>query len=312
MPLLRLLSIGGAVQHFTAATLAIGLLLATWAAVADEPAPFADVHLHFNWDQAEQLTPAQAIQRLTDNRVVLAVVSSTPPELALELRRAGGDWVIPLYRPYLDAQGRHRWFVDERVLDGARQALASGKYLGIGEFHLIPGIGPRKDNKVLHGLVQLGIEYDVPVLVHTEASDYRYFLPLCSRYPKARFLWAHAGGLLSPDQVAALLRACPNVWVDLSARDPWRYVDTPITDADGRLLPQWTELLQAFPDRFMTGADPVWPVEDLQHWSIPDAGWERLGEFLAFHRRWLSFLPADLAENIRLKNAQRFFNHPGR
>lgn len=271
--------------------------------------PFSDVHLHFNWDQAENLTPAQAVQRLRNNNITLAVVSSTPPELALMLRKAAGPWVIPFFRPYLDAQGRHRWFVDDRVIAATRQALASGNYYGIGEFHLIPGIGPRKDNKILHGLIGLAVKYDVPVSIHTEASDQRYFQPICKRHPQARFLWAHAGGLLSAAQVATLLEACPNVWVDMSARDNYRYILTPITDKAGNLLPEWIKVITAYPDRFMTGADPVWPVDEIQHWSTVDSGWDKLTEFVQFHRRWMKSLPDEVEEKVRHTNALQFFSY---
>ncbi|NIT63102.1 MAG: amidohydrolase family protein [Gammaproteobacteria bacterium] len=258
------------------------------------------------------MSAAEAVQRLDAQGVVLAMVSSTPPELALELHEAGGEWIVPFWRPYLDETGRHRWFYDPRVLPAARKAMASGRYQGIGEFHLIPGIGPARDNAILDGLIELAIEHDVPVSIHTEASDYRYFEPICKRYPGARFLWAHAGGLLPGSQVDSLLNACPNVWVDLSARDPWRYIKTPITDEQGRLLPEWEATIRNHPDRFMTGSDPVWPVEDIHNWAEADSGWERIGEFLDFHRRWLNGLPPELEKKIRLSNAQRFFGNAGR
>ncbi len=290
----------------------------SWPAVGEpnvwssELSPIADVHLHYSWDQQEVTTPKEAIQRLEDNNVVLAVVSSTPPELALELRELAGDWVIPLFRPYLEPGRRHSWFNDTRVLEAARNALASGKYQGIGEFHMIAGHGPSLKNPVLQGLIELAIEFDVPLLIHTETSSHRYFLPLCKRYPRARFLWAHAGGLLDAGQVGALMDACANVWIELSARDPWRYIHSPIADTEGRLLPAWLALIRRYPDRFMVGSDPVWPVENLHAWDEPDTGWERLGEYLQFHRRWLNALPEPLTERLRLRNAQRFFRNDGR
>ncbi len=292
-----------------------GVLLVTivaGCASVTAPNPFADVHLHYNWDQEGVTTPEEAVSYLKRENVTLAVVSSTPPELALKLREAGGDWIIPLYRPYLEGGRRHSWFNDKRVLGAARKALAGGNYFGIGEFHLIAGRGPGRNNPVLNGLIQLAIEYDVPVLIHVETSSYRYFLPLCQKYPRARFLWAHAGGLLDAEQVGALMQACPNVWAEFSARGPWRYIDSPITNDNGALLPEWAALIEKYPDRFMTGSDPVWPVENLHSWDEPDTGWERIGEFLDFHRRWLNQLPEELAVKVRLTNARRFFRSPGR
>lgn len=278
---------------------------AAWAATDNLPAPLADVHLHYNWDQ--EITASDAIRLLQAQNVRLAVVSSTPPELALELQRAGGDWILPFFRPYLAAGRRHSWFNDPAVLPAARKALASGQYAGIGEFHLIAGLGPGRDHPMVQGLIELGIEFDVPLLVHIETSSHRFFLPLCKRHPRARFLLAHAGGLLDATAMGALLHACPNVWTEFSARDSWRYIESQIVDADGHLLAAWRDVIEEYPDRFMVGSDPVWPVEYLHNWDEADTGWQRLDEFLNFHRRWLKDLPPSLAEKLRLTNARRFF-----
>ena len=36
------------------------------------------------------------------------------------------------------------------------------------------------------------------------------------RYPRVKLLWAHACAILTPAQVADVLRRCPNVWAELS------------------------------------------------------------------------------------------------
>ena len=63
--------------------------------------------------------------------------------------------------------------------------------------------------------------------------------------------------------VDEVMQACPNVWTELSARDPWRYINNPVTGDDAALLPDWRSLLERHPDRFLVGSDPVWPVEQL-------------------------------------------------
>lgn len=281
------------------------LLLICGRAGAAGPAPIADAHMHYNWNMAETLTPEQAIDIWRTNNVVLAVVAGTPPELALRLREAGGDWVLPIWSPYLTPEHRHNWFLREDVLEAARRAMAGGRYYGIGEVHLIPGLGPRRDNPVLLGLIELATEYAVPFLIHTDASDYRYLLPLCREHSETTFVWAHAGGILPPEQVGALLEACPNVYVDLSARDPKRYVASPITDDAGRLLPGWREVVLAHPRRFMVGSDAVWPVDQMHSWFQADTGWSMLGEFLEFHRRWIADLPPQLHAALLVDNARR-------
>lgn len=286
-------------------------LLVLGAASAAALEPIADIHTHYKWNQVDATSPAEAIAALDANHVALAVVIGTPPEYALRLVEQDPGRIVALYSPYQEPADWVRWYWNEGLVADARAALESGRYHGIGELHLLGGFAPRWDRSaVIKGLIALGAEFDVPLLVHTEFSRPDYFLDLCSRNPKTRFAWAHAGGLLSPEQVAQVLEACPNVWVDLSARDPWRYVRNPITAGGGRLLPGWERLVMRFPDRFMVGSDPVWPVERLDAWDQPDTGWDEIGRFLDFHRRWLSHLPAEVAEKIRLTNGLAFYRPP--
>ena len=48
--------------------------------------PFADIHLHFNWDHEELLSAKEAINILEAHNVTLAVVSSVPSDYALKLK----------------------------------------------------------------------------------------------------------------------------------------------------------------------------------------------------------------------------------
>lgn len=272
-----------------------------------EHLPFADVHLHYNWDQAEVTGPREAITRLRNNNIVLAVVSSTPPELALSLREAGGERVIPFFAPYRKPGGWLTWTQDESLPGRMREALESGLYFGIGEMHLIPGFTRRWDTPVFREIMALAKRFDAPVQIHTEASVPEFFLDICKRHPEVRFLWAHAGGILQPEMVARTMAECANVWTELSARDPWRYVAYPITTTDGFLLPEWEQVVKRYPNRFMTGADALWPVEQLHPWDEPDTGWQKLGQFIEFHRGWLAKLPPEVAEKVRLTNALQFF-----
>lgn len=284
-----------------------------WAAPDKNDGAFADVHLHFTWDQTGVTSPQEAVTALLRNNVALAVISGTPPDLALEIQRAGGSWVIPIFGPYLTAAHRQNWFTDPEVIVEAKKALASKKYYGIGEVHLRGGLGPSRKNKILQQLIELAAEYDVPFLIHIETSSEQYFIPLCKQYPKTRFLLAHAGGTLNAKQIDRLLTACSNVWVELSARDPWRYIESPpVVDDRGRLLVGWVKVMRAWPDKFMAGSDTVWPVDNAHQWDQPDTGWQQLDRFIGFHRRWLRSLPKDLETRVRLTNALQFFRNPGR
>jgi hypothetical protein len=274
------------------------------ATVPSRPAPFADIHIHFNWDQKEIISAMEVVQRLQAQNVRLTIVSSTPSELALELHQTGGDWIVPFFSPYITPASRRNWYLDSSVLIQARAGLTGKQYYGIGELHLMAGFPPRRDNPIVSGLMELAKEFNVPVLIHVDAADPEYMAAICRKYSTVRFLLAHAGGIYSSDHIATLLKQCDNLWVELSARDPWRYGG--ITDEQGALLADWLNLLLRFPDRFMTGSDPVWNVRRTQRWDEPDEGWDHFNELLNFHRRWLQGLPPDIAEKIRYTNARRY------
>ncbi len=273
-----------------------------------DPPGFADIHLHYNYTHAEVIGVEDAVEILRRNNVVLATVSSEPTDLALKLADAGGDWIIPFATPYYKTGNRLNWYLDKQLVDEIRRRLQTGRFGGIGEVHLTAGMGPARDNPVFTGLLGLAQEFNLPFLIHTDASDYRYFLPICEKHSHTRFIWAHAGGALQPDQLEPLMQACPNVWLDLAARDPDHYGQ--LADEQGKLLPGWPEFITRYQDRIMTGTDPVWNAHQIYRWYEADEGWYHYDDFLSFHLHWLKQLPATVAHKIRLTNAQDFFSKP--
>lgn len=285
------------------------LFLQCGSAMAMDSNSIADVHIHYNIDQAEVSDTDDALKQLNDNKVLFAVISSKPPAMSLELVDAAGGWIIPFYMPYLEPDRKRDWYFDKRVLPASREALASGRFKGLGEMHLIVGYAPslKKPQEVIDGMLDLAREFDVPINIHAEASSHLYFLPLCLRHPEVKIQWAHAGSPLPPDEVATLLRACPNVWVDLSARDHMRYGQMyPIIDEQGYLLPEWNKFVVEFQDRIMIGSDPYY-LEGESSWEIANTGWNHVSEIMAFHRRWMDGLPKEIRTKIATENARRFF-----
>ena len=270
-------------------------------------APVADIHTHYKWSQQEVTSPQQVLDTLEANGVTLAVVIGTPAEMALEIDKLDPARILPVWSPYRIGGDWSRWAHDASVPQRAREALATGRYHGIGELHLIGGFIPDWRSPVISELIALGIEQDVPLMLHTEFSRNTYLLELCRAHPGLKILWAHAGAILPPRAVDEVMQACPNVWTELSARDPWRYINNPITGDDGALLPEWHSLLERYPDRFLIGTDPVWPVEQMDSWDEPDTGWQEYARFIDFHRTWLGMLPDNIAEKIRLRNACTLF-----
>jgi hypothetical protein len=76
------------------------------------------------------------------------------------------------------------------------------------------------------------------------------------------------------------------LWADLA----WRNDYAPY----GKLDPAWKQLFLEFPDRFMVGTDTPSPER-----------WYYVVEHAKFSRTWLSELPAEVADNIAFRNAER-------
>lgn len=276
-----------------------------WAGVALAAQPFADVHVHFNWDQRELIDAARVVAKLDAAQVEFAVVAGTPSELALELARASNGRVIALFSPYIHELGRRDWHRDPRVIARAEAGLSAGDYLGIGEIHFMAGFPPRADNDVFRGLMALAGEYRVPVLIHIDSGNESAFLGICLAYPTLDILFAHAGGNLRARHIRHIVEACPNAWIEFSARDPWRYGG--LADDDGRLLAEWRALVLDHPDRFVTGTDPVWRVTRTQSWDLADDGWDYFEQLIAWHRAWLADLPEAVRHKVSVENARRLF-----
>jgi predicted TIM-barrel fold metal-dependent hydrolase len=266
------------------------------------------MHLHYKWTQQDVTSAAATIALLDRENIVMGVVIGTPAELALSLWSLVPDRIVPIFSPYREGGDWHHWAYDGSTVTRARAALVSGRYQGIGELHIIGGFAPPLEKAtVLQQLLALAAEFDVPVMLHTEFSRPDFMLQLCRQFPETRILWAHSGALLEPGDVASVLERCSNVWGGLGARDPWRFVNNPLTTEDGMLQPAWKALLLKHPECFMVGSDPVWPVDQLDRWDEADSGWQELGRFWAFHRGWLAQLPKKVARQIACENAVALF-----
>ena len=266
---------------------------------------FADSHIHFNWNQ-DETSAEEAVSILRQANVGLAIVSSTPTHLALELKKAGGDWIIPFFSPYTHVLGRRDWYRNQEVVEKAEQGLKSGHYFGIGEVHFMAGFPPKTDNPVFTGLLKLAEKYNVPVMVHIDSANETIFLNLCNKYPNIKLIFAHAGGNLNPEHIRKILSQCQNVWIDFAARDPWRYGG--ITKKSFTLLPKWKHLVLQFPERFITGTDPVWSVTRGQSWDLPDEGWNYYERLLKFHWSWLNDLPEEVRRKVSWENTHSLLN----
>ncbi len=263
---------------------------------------FADSHIHYNWDHREETSTQEVVDILKKHNVGLTIVAGTPSELALELREKGGDWIIPFFSPYIHEAGKRDWYMDEQVIKNADSGLKNGQYFGIGEVHFMNGFQPKTDNRIFLQLIELAGKYRVPMLIHIDSGNEITFQKLCLANPDIKMIFAHAGGNLRAEHIEKILSRCDNVWIDFAARDPWRYGG--ISKEDHTLLPEWKTLVLKYPDRFITGTDPVWKVTRWSTWDTGDEGWTHYQKLYDYHWTWLNELPEEVRKKIAWKNTQ--------
>jgi hypothetical protein len=246
-------------------------------------APIFDAHLHYDAADAEIFSPEQIIERLRNNNIRHALVTSAPAKHAAELYRTDPQRIIPFLGIYQEYADKADWHQDRGIPNYVRDQLRGGPWRGIGELHLF---AEHRHSPVLQELVQIAARHELPLLMHADPAVIDTIYEIA---PKVTVLWAHGGTFPYPDLIADYLERYPHLSVDLSMRDE-RIAPR------GRLADDWYELFVRYPDRFMVGVDTYSTVR-----------WRSYERALATIRRWLSQLPEDIARQLACRNAARRF-----
>ncbi len=195
----------------------------------------------------------------------------------------------------------------QRMLD-----LYPGFWQGIGEVFtrhddltaLTSGDTPRANNEAMTKIYHLAAENDLPVMLHSNITSKREKNPLYLKeieeplrnHPHTRFIWAHAGTsaeihrhqtqltFLLPT-LTRMLEAYPNLFIDLS----WSMLTPYLLDEQGKPRPEWLELVEKYPDRFMLGSDVV-------------GRFNKLGEEMHSFKPFLDALPEGIAKKVARDN----------
>jgi predicted nuclease of predicted toxin-antitoxin system len=245
--------------------------------------PIFDTHIHYAHNAFELVPAAQLIELMRKAGLSRALVSGAmaPGNIddgAQKLFALAPDLIIPSLRPYRKFEDLQTWFKDPEILVELEARLKKYRYAAIGEFHLY---GEGADTAIVRRIVQLAKQNNLLLHAH---SDRDAVERLIKHDPQVKILWAH-GGFTSPDVIGEMLSKNKNLWCDLAYR----------TDmgSNGQVNPQWLELIQRFPDRFMVGTDTFTPERLLY-----------IGEHATYSRGWLSALPKALAEQVGFRNAE--------
>jgi predicted TIM-barrel fold metal-dependent hydrolase len=227
-----------------------------------EIVPFVDAHVHLN-DEAMQL---DMMRRYGAKRAVVFWGRNSDNETIAAAARRHPDLFIPfasispersIFRPQWDAS-------DMTLLQRLDGWLATGAYKGIGEINAVHfpsrGFGETDydpQGPMMRGILALARKYRVPVLVHIEITRMRELSRLLEAFPDVTVIWAH-GGYTPLFLARRMLESHRNLIYELSARTWPRHPRAPDYTIlrDGRSVwPQWLELIESMPDRFIVGTD---------------------------------------------------------
>ena len=260
----------------------IAIVFVTAPPCAAGELPLFDTHIHYSTPDWTVYSPEAVLKILDSAGVRRALVSSTPDDGTVRLYEKDPGRVVPELRPYRTRADMVSWYRDPGVLAYVEERLRRGIYKGLGEFHLR---AEDATTPLMKRFVALAVAQNLVMHSHSDAGAIQ---ALFVHDPRLRVLWAHAGVSAGPEEIAAMLDRYPNLWVELALR----------TDVapGGSLDPDWRALLLRYPDRFCVGTD-TWIT----------SRWDELSRYLAGVRAWLAELPADVAERIAFKNAERLY-----
>ncbi len=252
--------------------------------IAAEKLPIFDAHIHYSRDAWSVFDPSQIAAKLDAAGVRWGLVSSTPDDGTLTLRKHDPSRFIPELRPYRSAGDMMDWFKSKEVLRYIEARLDRAPYRAIGEFHL--HLSDQTRTPEMRRIVAMAADRGIHLHVHSGAEPVEALLKL---RPGLKILWAHAGMSEPPESIAAVLDRHRLVSAELSFRAgdiaPGAAID-----------PAWRALLVRHADRFLIGSD-----------TYITSRWDDYPALIAEHRGWLGKLPTAVAEAIAWRNAARLF-----
>lgn len=252
----------GAVVRFLTPVLLSACLILAGEASAAQSATFMDGHVHLN-------DPAAWVAAMDDAGIQAAVALRGRSIGHAGLIEAAEAWPGRIL-PFVSISPEHRefrgsWDLDDpSVGEVVDSLLRTGAFHGIGEISVshFPGAGfPEADydpdGVIMNRILEVARQHDVPVLVHSEITRLREFEALLAAHPEVQVIWAHGG--YTPLFVAErMLSRHPNLTYELSART-WiqhpRSPDYTILWNGEEVWPQWLELVESMPGRFIVGTD---------------------------------------------------------
>jgi len=253
--------------------------------------------------------------------IAFAAASPVDGSDSLELHRKYPERFIPT----TNSGEIPRWAKDPLAfLEVARRDLRTGQYFFMGEHEFRHYPSPEQveagqwfrditiplDGPVGDGLFKLSAEFGVAFQIHYEIED--SLLPaleaVLARHPRALPIWCHLAMIRYPDRarkytpeyVRSLIQRFPGLHFDLAVPPPHFIYrpsgarDSTLFDSSGRIVPAWLDLLETYPERFLSASDYRPAVEqyyaryvtNVQRRLILDVLSERTRHLVAYGNAW--------------------------
>lgn len=278
----------------------------------DEEGPcggFFDAHTHF----LDEVTIGEFLSSLSNAGVTGVAIFFGPRQPFEQIGDQYAGYVFPFIQ--VGRRQDNTLLLDNGTAGRLRGALDTGSVYGIGELSLRHRPFPRNpagDNNdacgdILKEVYDLAAEYGVPVNVHVEHNEFwgefgDELECALEHNRNTNIIWAHVGDA-EPEVVLGMMERHPNLYADLSARNPFfnrgiplerqslTHLDGPL---EGKLKQGWMVVLERFPDRFLFGTD----VDSVERLNIVE-------QVVDYFHSVLAQLTPETAEKIANGNIRR-------
>jgi hypothetical protein len=239
-------------------------------------------------------------------------------DLSARLDAAYPDRFIPVGN---GGQGPALLKSPDQFLDGQEQALNDKKILLLGEYEFRHYMSPRQfkrgeternikipiDGGIGQRVFAMSEKTGAAFQLHYEIED--ELLPplesMLEKYPGAKVVWCHLAQIrysdrasrYSPTYVEGLIKRFPNLSFDTAFGDarsvykPSHERQSKIWSSDGTLKKGWTDLMVAYPNRFLSALD------------LGGDRMDRMAEYSTRHRAFLQYLPPEIQHQVAYMNA---------
>lgn len=178
----------------------------------------ADCHCHIGEGVTYALAPDELLKRMDANGVAAAVIVPVDRCVAV-YNREGNDEVLLAARKhptrFVPFATANPWY-GNHSLDELRRAFDAGA-AGLKLHPVLQGFSPI--DEIVFPVVELAIEMGRPIYCHTgtpvHSTPYQ-MLELAARYPEGSFIVGHAAYSDYWNDLAAAVKAAPNLYVDTS------------------------------------------------------------------------------------------------